>query len=126
LITTASPFAIGATILLQRFLRSPSAEAISRNTMPLIELASWVAVGSFLFFISQIHLLRGIERWGAVSMMFLGTSVCAAPLVWLRPTALEQRLGRMPPRVIAAALCILLTLAALLLFSYLTTPARFI
>jgi len=124
LAATGLPFALGATVLLRRFLRKPSAEATARGAM--VELSSWVVVVSFLLFISQMHLLRGVQRWGAVSMVFLSASACCMPFVWLRPTALEQRLARLPRALIVMALCGVLLLSGSLLVLYLTTPTRFI
>jgi hypothetical protein len=94
--------------------------------MRLIELASWATVTSLLLFISQMHLMRGIERWGAVSLVFLSASALCFPLVWLRHTAVEQRLTRLPRAVVVLAVCAVLALSGIVLFVYVTTPTRFL
>jgi hypothetical protein len=124
--TTALPFAIGAAVLFRRLLRKPQVVATRSRAMQWVELASWVTVVSFLFFISQIHLLRGVQRWGAVSAVFLSASVCCLPLVWLRPTVIEQRLAVLPRALILTALCGILAVSGILLLMYLSTPTQFI
>ena len=69
LATAALPFMLGATILLKRFLTKPTTGLTRGLAMRLIELASWIAVVSFLLFISQIHLLRGLQRWGGSQLV---------------------------------------------------------
>lgn len=90
----------------------------------LLELASWVTIAALLLFISQMHLMRGVERWGTISLIFLGASALCFPLVWVRRTALEQRLTRLPRTIVITALCALLTLSGTMLYAYVTTPAR--
>ena len=59
-------------------------------------------------------------------MFFLTASLCCLPLVWVRATALEERLARLPQVVIVSALGVVLLLSGMMLVAYLTTPARFI
>jgi len=124
--TLVPPFVLSVGILLLRFLGKPSSETTGGVAMRLLELASWTVVVSFLLFISQVRLLRGIERWGVACTFFLSASLVCLPLVWVRHTALEQRLTRLPRVVIVSALCAVLVLSGLMLFAYLTTPTRFI
>ena len=122
----ATTFALSAGLLLMRLLAKPPADRTSGVTVRMIELASWATVTSILLFISGMHLMRGIERWGSVSLVFLSASALCFPIVWVRHTALEQRLTRLPPAVIVAALCTLLLVTGATLCAYLTTPAKFL
>jgi hypothetical protein len=81
---------------------------------------------SFLLFISEMNLMRGVQRWGAVSLMFLTASVVCLPLVWLRHTALEQRLTRLPRIVVLSTLFVVLILSGLMALAYCNAPTRFI
>ena len=74
----------------------------------MLEFASWAALMAILLFISEMHLMRGIERWGAVSVVFVGASALCFPLVWIRRTAIEQSVTRLLRAVILSALCALL------------------
>jgi uncharacterized protein with PQ loop repeat len=120
LLTTA--FTASAGFLLTRLLNNPS------TTLPLrvFELASWATIIALLVFLSQLHLMRGIERSGTVSLVFLITSALSLPLTWARHTAIEQQIERLPRAVIITTLCAVLVLTGTLLVLYLTTPARFL
>ena|GEM_PF-3071856 len=123
LLTTA--VAASAAFLLTRLLNRPSATLVLR----LLELASWATITALLVILSQMHLMRGIERWGTVSLFFLIASALSLPLTWKRPTTIEQQLERLPQAAVMATLCAVLALAGTLLtlssapFSW-TTPMR--
>jgi hypothetical protein len=122
----ATAFGLSAGFLLARLLRKPAGESRRRVLTTVTELASWATVAAILLLISQIHLMRGLERWGAVSLNFLSASLLCFPLVWFRRTAIEHRLTPLPRAVVVSALCTVLLLSGTTLFLYLTTPVRFL
>jgi len=122
----SSVFMLSAGFLLARLVGSKFRQPAHRAVLGMIEVASWVTVAALLLFVSQIHLLRGLARWGSVSMFFLVASAICFPLVWTRPTAIEHRLARLPRALVVVALFAVLALSGITLYLFLTTPARFI
>lgn len=124
--TLTAVFVLSAGLLLVRLLSKPPTKPSNGIVIRLFELASWMAVTSILMFISGMHLMRGIERWGAVSLVFLSAAALCFPLLWVRRTAVEQRIASLPFVLVLSALCTVLALSGAMLFAYLTSPARFL
>lgn len=122
----ASAFALSAGFLFTRLLSRPTSEPTGGTAIRLIELGSWATVTSVLVFISNMNLLRGIERFGAASVFFLSASTVCFPLVWVRRTAIEQRITRLPRALVVSALCTALGLSGGMALVYMTTPAQFL
>lgn len=121
-----SIFSLSAGVLLVRLLRKPSETPSFGIAIGIVELASWATLAAILLFISKMHLMRGVERWGTVSLVFMSASVLCFPVVWMRRTAVEQRIKRLPRAMIVSALCIVLAVTSTTIFLYVTTPARFL
>jgi hypothetical protein len=119
-------YLVAAVILLIRYLHAPSLRPASNARAWAIEVPCWIVVGVFLDSVSRIHLMTGLQRWGAASMLFLAASLLALPVVWLHRTSLEQRLAVWPRVSTILALAALIVLAALAMSYYLATPAQFI
>lgn len=122
----AAAYVASAGYLLLRFLRAPRANPSIGVFLRILELTSWAAVTAILTFISRMHLLRGIERWGTVSLFFLAASALCFPLVWARTTSVEQRITCLPQVAIVSMLCFVLVASTILVFLHCTTPTRFL
>ena len=120
------PFLLGSGFLLWRYLSRPSPAPGRRRFLLVFEGLSWLAVGVFLFFISNFTLLTDLERFGAVCTDFLAASALFLAVVLLRSTALEQRLGRLPRAVVLIFLILLLVAAVPASVRYLVTPPKFL
>lgn len=125
-VVVAAAYIASAGFLLVRFLSTPHASASYGVFLRILELTSWAAVTAILTFISRMHLLIGIERWGTVSLFFLAGSALSFPFVWARYTAVEQRITRLPQAAILSMLCIVLIVSLVLVALYFTTPTRFL
>ena len=86
----------------------------------------WIVVGCFLYLVSGINLLTGLERWGAACGWFLAGWAVSLPLMLKRRTALERRLRPVPKRAAVAVVVVLVLTAAVVLLADFVTPPRFI
>jgi hypothetical protein len=119
------PFLLGGGFLLWRYLSRPPDPPVRRIPLLLIEGASWMAVGAFLFFVSGISLMTAFERVGAVCTAFLVASALCLPLVLRRRTTLERRLHRLPGAVTITLLLAVLATSSVAV-CYLRAPPAFI
>jgi len=120
------PFLLGSGFLLARFLSKPSDRAMRSVLLLAIEGVSWVAVGTFLYFVSGFNLMSGLERSGAACTSFLVASAASLPIVLLRRTALERRLAPLPSAVTVTLLLLILVVSGLATIAYLVAPPAFI
>ena len=89
------PALSGCGFLSFRHLLKPHDSSARKILLLGIESASWIAIARFLFFVSSINLMTPLERVRVVSMVFLVSRTVFVPVVLLRRTALERRLGRL-------------------------------
>jgi hypothetical protein len=106
----------GAAFLLVNYLKRAkegAAESGRSGRFRAIEVLSWVAVATFLFFISSFNLMTSLERAGAVSIAFLAGALIFLPVAIRRTTAIERRLARLPKGVTVGLLIVMLATASL-------------
>jgi hypothetical protein len=120
-------FALGCGFLLWRYLSRPQEGPVWPTTSLLVaEGLAWIAVLAFLYWTSQVNLLRGFERVGAACTAFLVASVLCLPIVLLRRTALERRLSGLPGGLALTLLLVMLAAASAVMAVYLRSPPEFI
>jgi hypothetical protein len=119
-------FLVGCGFLLFRYLAKPREAPARRPALVVLESLSWMSVGVFLFFVSGINLPTTFERVGAACTAFLVGSAICFPVVVLRRTALERRLGYLRPAAALAILLLILGGSVVIAVAYLRTPAAFI
>jgi hypothetical protein len=124
--TLFAAFVLAAGTLLTRFLRRPRLNSTGGVKAWAIELPCWTAVGGVALIVSKIHLATGYERWGALSLFFLGSTLLSSPVVFSRSTALEDRLARWPSGLTLGTLLALLAFSAFAALKFFTTPPSFI
>ena len=120
------PFLLGGILLLRHFLSKPKEPETTQSLSWFLEALSWVVVVAFLYLISGVNLMKGLERLGAVCTFFLATSAGCLPILLLRPTIIERRLARLPRRVSVIALILIVIVSGIAMLSYLTTPPTFV
>lgn len=119
-------FLLASGALLVRYLAKPTEQPGRRLRLLVIEVASWIAIAIFLFIVSGLRLMTGVERVGAACAAFMLASALCLPVVLIRRTALEQRLARLPTAALVTALLAILATSSAAVIAYLTTPPRFI
>lgn len=115
---------LGVLTLLLRFLRKPGPRRLTRVSAWPIELVSWMAIGYPTLEFIRIPLTTDLQRWGTLSRVFLTASLLCFPIVWMRATALEQRLLRLPRGVLVVALVVVLAVPIAVAIGYLTIHDR--
>jgi hypothetical protein len=119
------PFVAGVAFLLWWYLRKP-ADRTGSVFQLVAEMASWLAVAVFLFFVSGVNLQTTAERVGLSCVFFLIASACCLPLTLTRETALEARIRRLPMAASVGVLLAVLVVAGVVTAKYLLTPPAFI
>lgn len=119
-------FVFGSAFLLVRFLGKTANRSPGAHAMRIAEAAAWVVIAAFLFFVSGVNLMTGVERSGAVSTFFLAASVCWLPVVAVRKTALEARLTQLPRRVAIVMLIVVVAVSGISMINFIVTPSAFI
>jgi hypothetical protein len=125
-VVTLPPFLLACGFLLSRYLSAPPDPPVRRAALLMLEGASWILIGVFLFLVSGINLATPLERAGAACTAFLVASFGCLPVALLRRTSLEQRLGRLPRAAGVTLLLSILVASIALTVVYLKTPAAFI
>jgi hypothetical protein len=120
------PFLLAAGFLLSRYLAGSAEPSGRRGVLALLEVAAWLAVAMFLFFVSGVHLMRGLERVGAACAASIGAAIVWLPVAVLRRTALERRLARLSKAAAITALLLFVGAAGAAAIAYLVTPPAFI
>jgi hypothetical protein len=124
-VITLPPLFASVWYLGQRYLRRAVNEPLRIRSV-LFEAASWLVIGFFLVVVSDLNLMTPLERAGLFFCIHPVASAVLAPFTALRPTALKQRLIRLPPWMALTALAVYAGLAAGMAASYMLLPQRFI
>lgn len=119
------PLILGSGFLFWRFLSKPLEKPTS-TLLLVLEAASWIAIGVFLFYVSNFRLLTVFERIGLSCLFFLLASLISLPVVVFRETSLERRLAKLPSSVSIAALVVVLALSGTAAIIYLVRAQAFI
>jgi apolipoprotein N-acyltransferase len=119
------PVLLGCGFLILRYLSKSTRPSTRRRTLWAFEGLSWIAIGVFLFFVSNFNFMTPFERVGVVSIAFLVSTAAFVPIALLRATALEGRLGVLSNGVAIALLLLMLLAASSLVVVYLNTPSAF-
>ena len=120
---TLPPLLLASSFLLWRLLAKP--KVAERGIIMLaIEFVSWLAIVTFIIFVSPFNLLTGIHRAGAFCTFFLIASVTCLPLMVILNTSLEQRIKRLPKGVVMIVLVLVVVSAGLLTTMHHLMPQR--
>ena len=112
---------ISSGCLLFRFLGKPK-ERASSNAWLIAEILSWFVIAAFITVISNFTLFTTFERIATFFMFFLLASLLSLPVVLMRKTALQQRLMKLPNRVITPLLVLIVSVSAAIVVVDLLTP----
>jgi len=91
------PFLISSAFLLFRLLSKPK-ESASKKIWQIVEILSWLVIAAFTWFVS-FHPWNSLIEWiGLLFIVYLLASLISLPIVlFMRKTALQQRLMKRPP-----------------------------